>query len=156
MSTCRIVGSTEGMGMGGSEDASGDRRAQRPRCSTLASVDSSGIGSDSLAPVCSAPRRPADLPVRFEHVHIESLAHATPERVITSAEIEARLAPLYERLKLNAGRLELMSGIRERRAFERGTRPSASAARAGALALEKSGIDRARRVRWYHALPGWR
>ncbi len=90
-----------------------------------------------------APTRPPP-PVRFQNVHIESIAHVVPERVITSAEIEERLAPLYTRLRLNPGRLELMSGIRERRAFAPGTRPSTAAARAGAAALEKCGLDRSR------------
>jgi 3-oxoacyl-[acyl-carrier-protein] synthase-3 len=80
----------------------------------------------------------------FEHVRIEALAHVIPERVVRSDEIEARLAPIYARLKLSSGRIELMSGIRERRFFEPGTRPSAAAARAGALALDESGIARDR------------
>ncbi len=63
---------------------------------------------------------------------------------MTSESIEHRLRPLYERLRLRPGRLELMSGIRERRHWEPGTRPSSVAARAGNLALAKSGIDRTR------------
>jgi 3-oxoacyl-[acyl-carrier-protein] synthase-3 len=123
------------MGMGRSEDASGRLCTQRPEGGEGASGESGPIGSDST-------RRLYLLrPVRFQQVHIESVAHVLPERVVTSAEIETRLAPLYERLRLNAGRLELMSGIRERRFFERGARPSAGAARAGALALEQSGVD---------------
>jgi len=82
--------------------------------------------------------------MRFEHVEIRAFAHVLPERAVSSAELEERLAPLYERLRLSAGRLEMMSGIRERRFFEPGTRPSAIAARAGARAIEKSGIARER------------
>ena len=82
--------------------------------------------------------------MRFDDVCIEAFGHVIPARVVRSAEIEARLAPIYERLKLSSGRLELMSGIRERRFFEPGTRPSAVGAEAGAIALERSGIDRER------------
>jgi len=82
--------------------------------------------------------------MRFEHVEIRAFAHALPGRIVTSAELEERLAPLYARLRLSAGRLEMMSGIRERRFFEPGTRPSAIAARAGAIAIERSGIERGR------------
>jgi 3-oxoacyl-[acyl-carrier-protein] synthase-3 len=82
--------------------------------------------------------------LRFESTRIESFAHVLPERVVTSLEIEERLAPLYERLKLSSGRIELMSGIRERRFFARGTRPSAAASLAGAEAIERAGIDRSR------------
>lgn len=82
--------------------------------------------------------------MRFEHVEIQAFAHVLPERVVTSAELEERLAPLYARLRLSTGRLEMMSGIRARRFFEPGTRPSAIAARAGARAIERSGIERER------------
>ena len=38
--------------------------------------------------------------MRFEHVCIESIAVALPEESWTSAAIEERLRPLYERLRL--------------------------------------------------------
>lgn len=82
--------------------------------------------------------------MRFQHVRIAAVAHALPEERVSSEALERRLAPVYERLSLRIGRLELMSGIRERRFWTRGTRPSAAAARAGAAALEKSGIARER------------
>lgn len=79
--------------------------------------------------------------MRFANVCIEAFGHMLPERVVRSEEIEDRLAPLYERLGLSSGRIEMMSGIRERRFFESGTRPSTVAAHAGRIALERSGID---------------
>ena len=72
--------------------------------------------------------------MRFEATCIESIAAVLPEEVWTSAQIEERLAPLYERLKLPFGRLELMTGIRARRVWPRGTRPSAASAAAGTFA----------------------
>lgn len=80
--------------------------------------------------------------MRFEHVHLEAFGHALPEEVVTSDELERRLAPLYERLNLHVGRLELMSGIRERRFWPEGTRPSSAAALAGKRALAAAGIPR--------------
>ncbi len=80
--------------------------------------------------------------MRFENVCIESLGISLPDEIWTSADIESRLAPLYERLKLPAGRLELMTGIRERRMWAPGTRPSDASAAAGRAALEKSAIRR--------------
>jgi 3-oxoacyl-[acyl-carrier-protein] synthase-3 len=74
--------------------------------------------------------------MRWEKVRLAGLAHHLPERRVTSEELEGRLAPLYERLGLRVGRLELMTGIRERRAFPPGTRPSEVAAAAGRRALE--------------------
>ena len=76
--------------------------------------------------------------MRFENVCIESLAVALPEEIWTSADIEERLRPLYDRLKLPVGRLELMTGIRERRMWPSGTRPSDASAAAGRRVLEKS------------------
>ncbi len=82
--------------------------------------------------------------MRFEHVRIAAFAHALPEQVTTSLELEERLAPVYDRMRLRPGRLELMSGIRERRFWPPQTRPSDVAARAGQAALEKAGVDRAK------------
>ncbi|MCW5548367.1 MAG: 3-oxoacyl-ACP synthase III [Opitutaceae bacterium] len=78
--------------------------------------------------------------MRFRHTCIESLAVTLPAEVLSSAEIERRLQPLYERLRLPEGRLELMTGIRERRVWPAGTRPSDASAAAGRAALAKSGI----------------
>lgn len=78
--------------------------------------------------------------MRFQHACLESLAVALPEETWTSEEIERRLAPLYERLRLPAGRLELMTGIRERRMWPAGTRASDASAAAGRAVLAKSGI----------------
>ncbi len=80
--------------------------------------------------------------MRYNHVCIAAVAHTLPPCVITSAEIERRLAPVYERLGLPAGRLELMTGIRERRWFDQGTLPGAVSIRTATAALEKSGLDR--------------
>jgi len=76
--------------------------------------------------------------MKFANVVIESLAVDLPDEVLTSAAIEVRLRPLYERLKLPEGRLELMTGIRERRVWPTGTRPSDASAAAGRAVLERS------------------
>jgi 3-oxoacyl-[acyl-carrier-protein] synthase-3 len=78
--------------------------------------------------------------MRFNHTCIESLAVALPEEILSSQEIESRLRPLYERLKLPEGRLELMTGIRERRVWPDGTKPSDASAAAGRAVLKKSGL----------------
>lgn len=69
--------------------------------------------------------------MRFSKVRIEALAVALPEEILSSAAIEEQLRPLYERLKLPFGRLELMTGIRERRVWPQTTRPSDASAAAG-------------------------
>ena len=89
--------------------------------------------------------------MRYRNVHIAASSYVLPEEVVTSEAIEDRLAPLYDRLGLHTGRLELMTGIRERRFWPPGTRPSAVAAAAGRLALERGGIDPARVGTLIHA-----
>lgn len=71
---------------------------------------------------------------------IEGAGYILPPRVVTSEEIEERLAPVYERLKLPHGRIEMMTGIRQRRFWEPGTLPSGAAAMAGKKALENAGV----------------
>lgn len=62
--------------------------------------------------------------MKFDNVVISSFANHLPDKVMSSEELESRLAPLYERLRLPHGRLELMTGIKERRYWEPGTKPS--------------------------------
>jgi acyl-CoA:acyl-CoA alkyltransferase len=89
--------------------------------------------------------------MRYEHVRLEAFGYALPEEITTSEALEEELAPLYERLSLSVGRLELSSGITERRFWPTGTLPSETAARAGEDALQKSGIDRDRLGMLIHA-----
>ena len=75
---------------------------------------------------------------------VEAFGVHLPEERVSSASIEARLAPLYARFHLGSGQLEAMTGIRERRYFPAGEVPLAAAAAAAAEeALAASGVDRA-------------
>lgn len=73
--------------------------------------------------------------MRYRHVCLESIGYVLPGEVVSSDELEARLAPVYSRLRLPEGRLELMSGIAARRLWTPGTLPSEKSAAAGELAL---------------------
>jgi len=79
--------------------------------------------------------------VRFKNVYIEDLACHLPDNIVTSDDIEKRLAPVYDRLKLPYGRLEMMTGIKERRFWNPGTSPSQVSSIAGKLAIVNSGIN---------------
>lgn len=79
--------------------------------------------------------------MRYSEVCVETFCCTLPPHVVTSAEIEARLAPVYQRLGLPEGRLELMTGIRERRFFDAGTKPGAISAITVRSALQESGLD---------------
>ena len=50
-----------------------------------------------------------------------SFGYTLPDEIVTSEELEQRLEPLYRRLRLPEGRLELMTGIRQRRFWPPGT-----------------------------------
>lgn len=79
--------------------------------------------------------------MRYQQVCLEAFGYSVPDEVLTSGELEARLEPLYRRLRLPEGRLELISGIRERRLWPRGMRPSEQSIVSGRRAIETAGID---------------
>jgi 3-oxoacyl-[acyl-carrier-protein] synthase-3 len=80
--------------------------------------------------------------MRYKNVCVEALAYSLPPCVVTSAEIESRLAPIYERFHLPAGRLEMMTGICERRFWDRGVLPGTISAQTADKALAQSKLDR--------------
>lgn len=82
--------------------------------------------------------------MRFSRVRIESIAWVKPPVEVTSAAIEARLAPAYERLHMPSGRLELMTGIQARHFWPQPVPASQASAEAGEKVLAKSRIDRSR------------
>jgi 3-oxoacyl-[acyl-carrier-protein] synthase III len=79
--------------------------------------------------------------IHYSHVCLDTFGYQLPPRTLTSNEIEDRLAPLYDRLHLPPGRLELMTGIRERRLWTDGTRPSEAATLAGKRVFAKGDMD---------------
>ena len=84
-----------------------------------------------------------DCIMRYQNVCVESLAYTLPDEVVTSAEIEARLAPLYQRLRLPEGRLELMSGHRHATLLAAGhARPASKSVETAEKASQAAGIDR--------------
>ncbi len=80
--------------------------------------------------------------MRYQNVCLEAFGYTLPEEVVTSSEIEQRLQPLYQRLRLPEGRLELMTGIRERRFWAPGTTPGSVSVESGEKAIAAAGIDR--------------
>jgi len=78
--------------------------------------------------------------MNYQNVYLHSFGYELPTSVVSSAAIEDRLASVYERLKLPKGRLELMTGIRERRLWGDRTMPSEAAAKAGEKAISASGL----------------
>lgn len=86
------------------------------------------------------------MPTRFQfrHVCLEAVAATLPELIVSSDLIEQQLEPVYDRLELPVGRLEMFTGIRERRFFADETRPSAVSAVTAETLLAQSGFDRSK------------
>jgi 3-oxoacyl-[acyl-carrier-protein] synthase III len=80
----------------------------------------------------------------FNDVAILSIEAIDAPEVVTSADIDERLAPFYERTDTRPGLLESLAGITQRRQWHEGTSFMDAAAMAGEKAIEASGIDRSR------------
>lgn len=78
--------------------------------------------------------------MKFKNVVIESYGYDLSDKKVSSSDIETRLGSLYTKLKLPEGRLELMTGISERRMWEPGTKPSDLSTAAAKKCLAKSKI----------------
>ncbi|MCC6510688.1 MAG: 3-oxoacyl-ACP synthase III [Pirellulaceae bacterium] len=79
--------------------------------------------------------------MNFDRVCIEAIGFQLPPVVVSSLDIERQLAPVYERLRLPEGRLELMSGIAERRFWEPRTPISGPSCRSAQAALDLAEVD---------------
>jgi 3-oxoacyl-[acyl-carrier-protein] synthase-3 len=80
--------------------------------------------------------------MRYNNVCIEGLGYALPDHVVTSAWIEEQLAPVYQKLRIPTGRLEYLTGIRERRWWDDGVQVSDGAAMAAERAIEDAGMGK--------------
>lgn len=80
--------------------------------------------------------------MQLQNVCLEAFGYRLPDEIISSSEIENRLEPLYTRLRLPEGRLEMMTGIRERRIWPVGTAPSEISIESARQAIGNAGIDR--------------
>ena len=80
--------------------------------------------------------------MRYTSVCLNSFGFELPPRVVSSVALEDALAPLYQKLGMPPGRLEMISGVKERRFWEDGTTPSMVSIRTAGQAIERSGIDK--------------
>lgn len=79
--------------------------------------------------------------MKYTNVFIESMGYELAPVVVTSSELEARLAPVYERFHFPRGQLEAMTGIHERRWWRPGFRVGDGAIAAGKKALAAARIS---------------
>jgi len=76
----------------------------------------------------------------YSKVYINSFGYELAPNVVTSEELEIRLASLYKKLHLQKGQLEAITGIEERRFWNPGFKMYEGAIKAGRKAIETSGI----------------
>jgi acyl-CoA:acyl-CoA alkyltransferase len=79
--------------------------------------------------------------MKYNNVHISALGYQLAPVVVTSAELETRLEPLYRSLHIAPGQLEALTGIRERRWWEPAYPLSRGAISAGRKALTAGGVE---------------
>jgi 3-oxoacyl-[acyl-carrier-protein] synthase-3 len=79
--------------------------------------------------------------MKYKQVFIDTIAYELAPIVVSSDELEERLSPIYQTLKIQAGQLEYLTGIYERRFWEKGFKVSQGAAIAAENALSKVDIS---------------
>ena len=78
--------------------------------------------------------------MKYTRVFVDAIGYELAPVVVTSDELEERIQPVYDALHMPAGQLELLTGIAERRWWERDYALSAGATAAARKALEASGV----------------
>jgi len=79
--------------------------------------------------------------MRYGRVRIAGLGYELGPVVVSTAELEQRLEPLYKELRFVPGQLQALTGIRERRWWEPGYPLSRGAIAAGRKALATAGLE---------------
>jgi len=89
--------------------------------------------------------------MKYQHVFIESFVAMFPDDVLTTDALEQQLEPLYTRLKLPEGRLEMMTGIKERRLWPKNELPGTQSIETVRKLLEQTNFDRTKIGCFVHA-----
>lgn len=78
--------------------------------------------------------------MRYRNVFVDKIGYELAPVVVTSDELEDRIAPVYEKLRIAPGQLPALTGIEERRWWEPNTPLSDGAIAAVRHALDGSGV----------------
>lgn len=77
----------------------------------------------------------------YSNIKIAGFGYLLAPNIITTDDLEARLSPVYKKLHLQAGQLEALTGISERRFWDTDFKLSDGAIRSGQLALANANIS---------------
>ena len=78
---------------------------------------------------------------RFTNTSVLAVCAIDAPQVVTTAEFDEQLAPVYARVGLRAGMIQRLAGIHERRWWDEGTTFADGAAMAGAKAMAEAGVN---------------
>jgi acyl-CoA:acyl-CoA alkyltransferase len=78
----------------------------------------------------------------YSKVKIDGFQAHTPDSILTSEAVEDMLRPAYDKLNLSKGRLEMFTGIKERRYWPLDKTPSQASAEAAEKLISKLDIDK--------------
>lgn len=78
--------------------------------------------------------------MKYSKVFLDAIGYELAPNVVTSAQLEARIKPVYDKLHMQAGQLEALTGIRERRWWDAGYPLSKGALAAANKALADSKV----------------
>lgn len=79
--------------------------------------------------------------MKYNRVYMDSLGYELPPVVVTSEELEDRLSPMYEHLRIAPGQISALTGINERRWWDNGYTLTQGAASAAKKALAESNVE---------------
>lgn len=79
--------------------------------------------------------------MKYSKVFIESFGYELAPNKVTTAELEERLSPFYTSMGFGPGQLEILTGIKERRYWDKGHTLAEHAAIAGQKALDEANIS---------------
>lgn len=79
--------------------------------------------------------------MKYSKVYIDSFGYELAPNIITSEDVEKRLEPLYKALHFQKGQLEALTGITERRFWNKNYSMRTGAIKAGIKALKSSSIE---------------
>ena len=79
--------------------------------------------------------------MKYSRVYLDAIGYELAPVVVTTTELEQRLGPLYDKLHMQQGQLEVLTGINERRWWEPNFPISEGAVRAARKTLRASNVS---------------
>ena len=79
--------------------------------------------------------------MKYSNVYVGGMGYEIPRNVLKTEVMEKQLAPVYGQLNIGPGKLQMMTGLKQRRFWNDNLRPSEAATKAAVRALEQSPIS---------------